>query len=65
MLLYANPNKEKMLVYVQESLRKDAPMPYGYHGRVLHVNLTAGSITVEEPDERFYRRYMGGSAMGD
>ena len=39
-------------------------MPYGYHGRVLHVNLTAGSITVEEPDERFYRRYMGGSAMG-
>ena len=39
-------------------------MPYGYHGRVLHVNLTTGSITVEEPDERFYRRYMGGSAMG-
>ena len=39
-------------------------MPYGYHGRILHVNLTTGSITIEEPDERFYRRYMGGSAMG-
>lgn len=39
-------------------------MPYGYHGRVLHVNLSTGGITVEEPDERFYRQYMGGSAMG-
>ncbi len=39
-------------------------MPYGYHGRILHVNLTTGSLTVEEPDELFYRTYMGGSAMG-
>jgi aldehyde:ferredoxin oxidoreductase len=31
---------------------------------VLHVDLTTGGITVEEPDERFYRHYMGGSAMG-
>jgi len=39
-------------------------MPYGYHGKILHVNLTTGSLTVEEPDEIFYRTYMGGSAMG-
>ncbi len=39
-------------------------MPYGYHGKILHVNLTTGSLTVEEPDEVFYRTYMGGSAMG-
>jgi aldehyde:ferredoxin oxidoreductase len=39
-------------------------MPYGYHGKILHVNLSTGSLTVEEPDEIFYRTYMGGSAMG-
>ncbi len=39
-------------------------MAYGYHGRILHVNLTAGTIEIEQPDEVFYRSYMGGSAMG-
>ncbi len=39
-------------------------MPYGYHGKVLHVDLTAGKLEVEEPEESFYRKYMGGSAMG-
>ncbi|NPV09412.1 MAG: aldehyde ferredoxin oxidoreductase family protein [Anaerolineae bacterium] len=38
-------------------------MPYGYAGRILHVNLSEGSLTIEEPDERFYRTYMGGSAL--
>jgi aldehyde:ferredoxin oxidoreductase len=39
-------------------------MPYGYHGKILHVDLTEGAIEVETPDEAFYRTYMGGSAMG-
>ena len=39
-------------------------MSYGYHGKILHVNLTTGKTEVEEPDETFYRKYMGGSAMG-
>lgn len=39
-------------------------MPYGYNGKILHVDLTKGAITVEEPEEAFYRKYMGGSAMG-
>ncbi len=39
-------------------------MPCGYHGRILHVNLSTGKIEVEQPPESFYRRYMGGSAMG-
>ena len=39
-------------------------MPYGYHGRILHVDLTMERLEVEEPDESFYRRYLGGSAMG-
>jgi len=37
---------------------------YGYQRRILHVDLTTGQLKVEEPDERFYRTYLGGSAMG-
>ncbi|MFQ6101165.1 MAG: aldehyde ferredoxin oxidoreductase family protein [Anaerolineae bacterium] len=39
-------------------------MSYGYNGRILHVDLTTERLEVEEPDEIFYRKYMGGSAMG-
>lgn len=39
-------------------------MPHGYNGRILHVDLTRGALTVETPPEQFYRTYMGGSAMG-
>ncbi|MDM8521395.1 aldehyde ferredoxin oxidoreductase family protein [Anaerolineales bacterium HSG6] len=38
-------------------------MRYGYNGKILHVNLTTGELTVEEPPESFYRKYMGGSAL--
>ena len=36
----------------------------GNTGKILHVDLTTGSITVEMPDEKFYRTYVGGSCMG-
>ena len=36
----------------------------GYHRKILHVNLTQHKITIEEPDDNFYRKYIGGSAMG-
>jgi aldehyde:ferredoxin oxidoreductase len=39
-------------------------MPHGYNKSILHVDLTAGELAIEEPDELFYRKYMGGSAMG-
>lgn len=39
-------------------------MPYGYNGKILHVDLTKSEITVEEPEQAFYRKYLGGSAMG-
>lgn len=39
-------------------------MPNGYNGKILHVDLTSGSLVVEEPNEAFYRKYLGGSAMG-
>src|SRR5512141_2532395 len=39
-------------------------MPAGYIGKILHVDLTNGSLDIETPNEPFYRKYMGGSAMG-
>lgn len=39
-------------------------MPYGYHDRILKVDLTSGEVDVEEPGQQFYRKYMGGSALG-
>ena len=38
-------------------------MALGYAGKILHVNLTSGALTVETPPESFYRKYMGGSAL--
>ena len=35
----------------------------GYTGKILRVNLTNGSTSIEEPDDKFYRRYMGGTAL--
>jgi len=34
-----------------------------YTGKILHVDLTHLSVEVEEPDEIFYRRYVGGSSF--
>jgi len=39
-------------------------MPFGYTGKILHVDLTHGKLEVETPPDAFYRKYMGGSAMG-
>lgn len=36
----------------------------GYNGKILHVDLTSQTITIEEPPNSFYRLYGGGSAMG-
>ncbi len=38
-------------------------MPNGYYGKILRVNLSSGDMTVDEHDETFYRRYLGGNAM--
>ncbi|HQA68920.1 MAG TPA: aldehyde ferredoxin oxidoreductase N-terminal domain-containing protein, partial [Aggregatilineales bacterium] len=39
-------------------------MPYGYHGKILHVHLDDLTLEVETPPEAFYRTYGGGSALG-
>lgn len=38
-------------------------MPCGYNGKILHINLTESTWWVEEPNEVWYRTYMGGSAF--
>ena len=38
-------------------------MQYGYNGKILRVNLTEGGIAVEEPEEKFYRQYLGGKGL--
>ncbi|MHB0868519.1 MAG: aldehyde ferredoxin oxidoreductase family protein, partial [Chloroflexota bacterium] len=38
-------------------------MPHGYYGKILRVNLSTGALSVDAPDDSFYRRYMGGAAM--
>lgn len=38
-------------------------MVKGYNGKILHIDLTTKVVSVEEPGENFYRRYLGGSAF--
>lgn len=38
-------------------------MAYGYNGKILRVDLSNNKISVEEPDETFYRRYLGGRSL--
>jgi hypothetical protein len=49
---------------VKSSAAKETPMPFGYTGKILRVDLTHAKLEIEEPPESFYRKYMGGSAMG-
>ncbi len=36
---------------------------FGYHGKVLHVDLSTGIPEIEEPDELFWRIYGGGGLL--
>jgi aldehyde:ferredoxin oxidoreductase len=38
-------------------------MPYGYNGKILHVDLSGHTTWVEEPGEKWYRTYVGGSGL--
>ena len=37
--------------------------PTGYTGKILRVNLSNNNTSVEEPDEKIYRLYFGGTAF--
>ncbi len=38
-------------------------MPYGYNGKILRVDLSKETISIETPPESFYRTYFGGRAL--
>ncbi len=38
-------------------------MSSGFNGKILHVDLTKSLFSVEQPPERFYCLYVGGSAL--
>ena len=35
----------------------------GYSGKILRVNLESGDIGIEQPDEGYYQRYLGGRGI--
>lgn len=39
-------------------------MAMGYQGKILHIHLTENRIWTEEPDDSFYRMYLGGPGVG-
>lgn len=39
-------------------------VPYGYTGKILHVDLATRTGRVEEPDEAVWRRFGGGGLLG-
>jgi aldehyde:ferredoxin oxidoreductase len=39
-------------------------MTEGRRGRIAHIDLSRGVIEIETPPESFFRKYLGGSAMG-
>lgn len=38
-------------------------MEHGYYGKILRVDLSRGTTSVDEPEDSFYRRYFGGSGF--
>jgi len=38
-------------------------MTYGYTGKILIADLSKGTLSVDEHDDAWYRKYMGGAAL--
>ena len=36
---------------------------FGYHGKILHIDLSTRASWLEQPDERFWRIYGGGGLL--
>jgi aldehyde:ferredoxin oxidoreductase len=36
---------------------------FGYHGKILHVDLTGSRSWIDEPDDAWWRRYGGGGLL--
>ncbi len=42
----------------------DDETAHGYNGKILHADLSTGTLDVEEPSPGFYRTYLGGGLLG-
>ena len=67
--VYNRPRQEqeKTSGHTPEIIRKKASTENprgGYMGKVLFVDLSAGTTEEEVPDERIYRNYLGGYGLG-
>jgi aldehyde:ferredoxin oxidoreductase len=38
-------------------------MPFGYRGKILRVNLSTEKVSIETPEDLFYRTYLGGEGF--
>lgn len=38
-------------------------MPKGFSGKIIRINLTEKSVTIDEPGVKFFRKYLGGRAL--
>ena len=38
-------------------------LPFGYTGNILRVDLSREKVRIENPDDIFYRRYIGGEGF--
>jgi hypothetical protein len=45
-------------------IKKEVSMPYGYTGKILHVDLSTGSLQIEEPPEAFLPQVHGRQRHG-
>ncbi len=36
---------------------------FGYNGKIARIDLTSGKISIEEPPEEYYQRYLGGRGI--
>ena len=37
---------------------------FGYHNKILHINLNSKKYTIETPEKNFFRKYPGGGLLG-
>ena len=37
---------------------------YGYHNKILHINLNSKKYKIETPEKNFFRKYPGGGLLG-
>jgi len=44
-------------------VKKVKKLPFGYNGKILRVDLSRSRVKVEQPDDIFYRRYIGGEGF--